>query len=187
MGDPEAGPGQIRQQVSRDLQRREQTQAVHGDGLDRMSSRHFSGKEERQLYEMRRFLSSFRASPPLLLRTQPSGGSRSRCLPVTGLVPASCASSGLSVPLRSLTGANKVTVAQQKSFQRTEKRGATRIKTTGWKRPTVPSRRSTSSKIKVVHQKTCRNVEDFSSCPSGWGQMDRPHCRQCKVHKRNRK
>lgn len=37
--------------------------------------------------------------------------SRSRFLPVAGVFPASCSGSGLSVPLRSLIGANKVNVA----------------------------------------------------------------------------
>lgn len=44
MGDPETGAGQVRQQVSRDLQRREQTQAVNSHRADRGASRPLPGK-----------------------------------------------------------------------------------------------------------------------------------------------
>lgn len=44
MGDPETGAGQVCQQVGRDVERREQTQAVHSHRPDWGPSRAFSGK-----------------------------------------------------------------------------------------------------------------------------------------------
>lgn len=44
VGEPETGAGQVHQQVSRDLQRWEQTQAVHSHRPDRGPPRPFSGK-----------------------------------------------------------------------------------------------------------------------------------------------
>lgn len=44
MGDPEVGAGQIFQQVSRNLQRWEQTQTFHSDSPDRLSSSDFPGE-----------------------------------------------------------------------------------------------------------------------------------------------
>lgn len=44
MGDPEVGPGQIFQQVSRNLQRWEQTQTFDSDSPDRLSSCDFPGE-----------------------------------------------------------------------------------------------------------------------------------------------
>lgn len=44
VGDPETGAGQVCQQVCRDVERREQTQAVHGHRPDWGPSRAFSGK-----------------------------------------------------------------------------------------------------------------------------------------------
>lgn len=44
VGEPETGAGQVHQQVSRDLQRWEQTQAVHSHCPNRGPSRPFSGK-----------------------------------------------------------------------------------------------------------------------------------------------
>lgn len=48
VGDQEVGAGPIRQQVGGNVQRREQTQTVHGDGSDRMPPCDFPG--ERSLY-----------------------------------------------------------------------------------------------------------------------------------------
>lgn len=44
MGNPETGSGQVCQQVSRDIERREQTEAVHSHRPDWWPSCAFSGK-----------------------------------------------------------------------------------------------------------------------------------------------
>lgn len=44
VGDPEIGAGQIFQQVSRNLQRWEQTQTLYSDSPDRLSTSDFPGE-----------------------------------------------------------------------------------------------------------------------------------------------
>lgn len=81
MGHPEAGAGQICQQVSWDLQRREQTQTVHGDSLDRMSSCDFSGKREGKGWVW--FWILVLPSSTSVSTWPSAGGTRSGFLPVT--------------------------------------------------------------------------------------------------------